>query len=556
MVFFVFVARFLNFLRLSRHVGLPILVIILLAGCSEAITPSPTPQPQPTQAAQLPPAVISPPPPTVTATPTPSPSPTATQTQTPSPTATATATPRPQAILAVPAEWQQAAEMAIEQLGEMGWDWQLQIVSDPAGELASGRVNLALVATEEGVPAGQRPLALAIPFATDWEETTLTTARQVQTNGHNLIKLIPWSEMTANNKALRIDGRHPTDPDYPLQQLWSVLAGTEAESAATAIGPLLAANQNNYNWVSLAAVGDIMLDRTLGTAILNGRPEYPFANVAPILQNADLAIGNLECALGDIGQPADKSYTFQAPPAAAQSLALAGFDLVSLANNHALDFGPQALLQGIDLLAAQNVAAVGAGANAAAAYAPVILEVKGLRLAFLGYANVPVEGRPPYFDTQSWTATATEPGFAWATAEQIRADVGLIRPEVDHVIIILHSGYEYVAEVTPLQQELGHAAIEAGASMVIGHHAHILQGIEFYQGGVIVYGLANFAFTIEGPPETAILQAWLDQTQVRQIALIPAFVELDMGGQPRLAEPWEAPAILQQIYALTTPLNP
>ena len=530
------------------------LAIGLLSGCTQPATPSPTPQP--TVAAQLPPAVITPPPPTATVTPTPSPNPTATVTHTPLPTATATATPRPEAILAVPAEWQQAAETALGQLADMSWDWQLQVVEDPAGELASGRVNLALVVGDKGVPAGQRPLALAVPFATDWEETSLATAQQVQANGHNFIRLIPWSAMTANFKALRIDGRHPTDPNYPLQQAWSVLAGAGAENAAVAIGPLLAAHQQSYNWVSLAAVGDIMLDRTLGTAILNGRLEYPFANVAPLLQQADLTIGNLECALGDIGQPADKSYTFQAPPAAAQSLALAGFDLVSLANNHALDFGPESLLQGIGLLNDQNIAAVGAGANAAAAHAPAIFEVKGLRLAFLAYANVPVEGRPPYFDTQSWTATENSPGLAWATAEQIRADVGMIRPEVDHVIVILHSGHEYVAEVTPLQQELGHAAIEAGASIVIGHHTHILQGVEFYQGGVIVYGLANFAFTIEGPPETAILQAWLDQSQVRQISLVPAFVELELGGQPRLADAWEAPAILQQIYALTTPLNP
>lgn len=530
------------------------LTIWLLASCRGTVVPSPTPQP--TVAAQLPPAIITPPPPTASPTNSPSPNPTASPTHTPSPTATATPTARPEAILAVPAEWQRAAETALGQLADMGWDWQLRVVADPAGELASGRVNLALVVAAEGVPAGQRPLALAIPFATDWEETTLTTAQQVQANGHNFIQLIPWETMTAKYKALRINGRHPRDPDYPLQQAWSVVAGAGAENAAAAIGPLLVANQHTYNWISLAAVGDIMLGRTLGSAILNGRLEYPFANVAPLLQNADLTIGNLESALGDTGQPADKSYTFQAPPAAAQSLALAGFDLVSLANNHALDFGPESLLQGIELLNGQNIAAVGAGANAAAAYAPTILEVRGLRLAFLAYVNVPVEGRPPYFDTQSWTATENGPGLAWATAEQIRADVGLIRPEVDHVIVSLHSGHEYVAEITPLQQELGHAAIEAGASMVIGHHAHILQGIEFYQGGVIVYGLANFAFTIEGPPETAILQAWLDQSQVRQIALVPAFVELNLGGQPRLAESWEAPAILQQIYALTTPLNP
>ena len=89
--------------------------------------------------------------------------------------------------------------------------------------------------------------------------------------------------------------------------------------------------------------------------------------------------------------------------------------------------------------------------------------------------------------------------------------------------------------------------------MVIGHHAHILQGVEFYNGGVIVYGLGNFAFTIDGDPQTAILRAWLDREGVRQIEFIPAIIQT--GGQPRLATDWEAPDILQTIYRLSAPLN-
>ncbi len=99
-----------------------------------------------------------------------------------------------------------------------------------------------------------------------------------------------------------------------------------------------------------------------------------------------------------------------------------------------------------------------------------------------------------------------------------------------------------------------HAAIDAGADVVMGHHAHILQGIEFYRDGVIVYGLGNFAFEIDGPPETAVLNVWLDADGVRELELIPAVIQF--GGQPRLAESWEAGPIRQRVYYLTTLLNP
>jgi poly-gamma-glutamate synthesis protein (capsule biosynthesis protein) len=121
------------------------------------------------------------------------------------------------------------------------------------------------------------------------------------------------------------------------------------------------------------------------------------------------------------------------------------------------------------------------------------------------------------------------------------------------VIVVLHSGYEYVEEPSPPQAAAAKAAIDAGADLVIGHHAHILQGIEFYNGGVIVYGLGNFAFEIDGDPNTAVLNVWLDKDGVRQLEIVPAIIQF--GGQPRLAEAWEAPAIVQRVYRLTDLLN-
>ncbi|MCA9933791.1 MAG: CapA family protein, partial [Anaerolineales bacterium] len=197
-------------------------------------------------------------------------------------------------------------------------------------------------------------------------------------------------------------------------------------------------------------------------------------------------------------------------------------------------------------------AAIGAGDNAQQAHEAHIETVNGLTLAFLGYVNVPVEAISG-FDTASWTATADSPGLAWADPEQIRADVTAVAPQVDLVIVTLHSGYEYVDTPSPPQIAAAHAAIDAGAAVVLGHHAHILQGIEFYGDGVIVYGLGNFAFEIDGPSETAVLNLWLDADGVRELELVPAVIQF--GGQPRPAEAWEAGPIRQRVYYLSSVLT-
>jgi poly-gamma-glutamate synthesis protein (capsule biosynthesis protein) len=169
----------------------------------------------------------------------------------------------------------------------------------------------------------------------------------------------------------------------------------------------------------------------------------------------------------------------------------------------------------------------------------------------LGYVDVPVEVSG--FDTQTWTATAEKPGLAWADLAQITVDVTQAAEQADLVIVVLHSGYEYIEPPSLNQMAAARTAVDAGADLVVGHHAHVLQGVEYYQDGVIVYGLGNFAFEIDGDPSTAILNVWLDQDGVRQLEFVPAIIQF--GGQPRLAEAWEAGEILQKIYRLSIPLS-
>ncbi len=481
-------------------------------------------------------STFAPPPPSPSAPP-----PTATATPAPTPIPTFTPTPH---TLAVPPMWN-------GRLQGLPPDWQLLITEDPAALLSTGVVDAALLPTAQGALVQQRALALTVPFTLDWHDITLEHAQEILAQGHPEVVVLPWDELTPERRPLRIDGRAPAHPDYPLQETWSLQVNAPT-GHADALATTLQAQFSPASVVHIAAVGDLMLDRSLGWHIAQGDLAYPFAPVADLLRAADLTIGNLESALGDTGAPVAKSYPFRAPPAAAQALALAGFDVVTLANNHAGDYGPEALLQGIGLLQEAGITPIGAGADAAAAHAPFITVVQGLRLAFLGYVHVPVEAISG-FDTASWTATTESAGLAWADPEQIRADVTAVAPQVDLVIVSLHSGYEYVDAPSPPQMAAARAAIDAGADVVLGHHAHILQGIEFYGEGVIVYGLGNFAFEIDGPPETAVLHLWLDADGVRELEIVPAVIQF--GGQPRPAESWEAGPIRQRVYYLSNVLN-
>ncbi len=408
-----------------------------------------------------------------------------------------------------------------------------------------------LVLGDKGIPAGSRSVAFTVPFTSELESITEDEARQILGNGHSLIESMDWSEMPLKRKALRVDGFLPHQRGYPILNDWSLEAIIGYEETAIKLAPFIQDRINEEFIVQLTAVGDIMLDRALGQAIWQGNIDFPFALVAEQLSSADITLGNLESALGDVGQPAEKSYTFRAPPAAAESLALAGFDVLSFANNHALDYGTEAFIQASDLLSGQSIAIIGAGLNESAARKPLVLEARGLKLAFLAYVDVPVEVLG--FDTKQWQAGGDQPGLLWADLPIVEADVKKAREDADIVIVVLHSGFEYVEAPSPRQAEISRTAINAGADLVIGHHAHVLQGVEFFDTGVTVYGLGNFAFEIDGDPETALLNVWLDEQGVRQIEFVPAVIQF--GGQPRIANELEKTKILAKIYRLTDLLN-
>lgn len=301
--------------------------------------------------------------------------------------------------------------------------------------------------------------------------------------------------------------------------------------------------------VSIAFVGDVMLGRSVGERLLAG--EDPFAGVAEELAAVDLVVGTLETTVGEGGQPEDKTFTFQAPPEAVDSLLGAGFDLVALANNHSYDYGADGLSGTLDLLDEAELAHVGAGEDAAAARAPAVLSAGGVDTGFLSYVDVPDDWTG--YRNRDWEARPDHPGVAWAHADDIAADVAAARDEADHVVVLLHAGVEGSQEPSEVQRAAADAALEAGASAVIGGHPHVLQGYRHEGGRLTAWSLGNFVFDGFGDDpvasQSAILTLHLDEDGITTTEWTPVQI---VDGLPVALDPSspEGAAVLDHLESL------
>ena len=266
----------------------------------------------------------------------------------------------------------------------------------------------------------------------------------------------------------------------------------------------------------IAAVGDIMLDGSAREIMQEQGYDHAFDKMRPWLQKADIAFGNLEGPLTERGEPApDKKYLFRSPPAkVAEALKAAGFDVVSLANNHSLDYGSVGLADTIAALDKVGVHHVGAGENLAVARQAAILQRNGLKVAFLAYSLT--------FPEEFW-ATANRAGTVFGYREIVEGDIRAAKQKADIVVASFHWGQESKTQLRPYQVALGHAAINAGASLVIGHHPHILQSVERYKDGVILYSMGNFAFGSYSPNAkvSALAEIEFNGNKLTQVRLQP-----------------------------------
>jgi len=316
----------------------------------------------------------------------------------------------------------------------------------------------------------------------------------------------------------------PTSISTPIAEKTPTL------SSSPAITPAATPTIQWDRQVQLMAVGDIMLGRTIGDLILSDGVEAPFLYTFNVLSSANITVGNLECPISDRGTAEDKPYAFRAPLAAGESLAHAGFDLVSISNNHILDYGVKGLEDTLNILSQHNISTIGAGLDETQAYAPVFIEIDGLRMAFLAFTEIP----PAEYDYLAWEAGPDKPGVAWAHDEKIIEGVQAAKLQADIVIVLVHNGYEIVQRVSSRQQEIAHLAIDSGASLVIGSHPHVLQRIETYHEGLIFYSMGNFVFDnfLFPPNYSAILSVEISPNGVESYELIDVVVQLN--GVPQI----------------------
>lgn len=317
-------------------------------------------------------------------------------------------------------------------------------------------------------------------------------------------------------------------PSQPTQSDQSARSGESTRGAPKTAGPDAPATKAAPTMqlpaeVTLAVVGDVMLGRGVGSRIANEGTRAPLADVRKELRGADLTIGNLESPLSDRGTPeTHKKWAFRGDPDSVEVLEDGGFDVVSLANNHTLDYGVTAMEDTERILDDAGIVSVGVGEDRQEAHEPAIVERHGMRLAFLSYLEMPVERGG--FDTHQWEAGSSSPGLAWADDEQIKKDVEAVAPDVDHVIVLLHSGWENTSQVNDQQRGHAQAAFDGGATLVLGAHPHVLQGFHLdKRGRLVVYSLGNFVFDAATTQtnESMILHLTLDRDGVTDMELTP-----------------------------------
>ena len=231
--------------------------------------------------------------------------------------------------------------------------------------------------------------------------------------------------------------------------------------------------------------GDVMMSRYVGTiAAAKQDPAWPLRDIAGLFSAADLAFVNLEAPFSDHGPPAKKGMVFKAAPEMIAALELAGIDVASTANNHTRDCGSYGIGFTVDWLAKHGIAAVGTGASGDAAHQGAVIERHGVRFGFLAYT----------FDQSNGNYKDKDERVAMLDAVGAVRDIAAMSRRADVVIVSMHAGAEYQPLPNEAQKRFAHAAIDAGAKMVIGHHPHVVQPVEEYGGGVIFYSLGNLVF--------------------------------------------------------------
>ncbi len=305
----------------------------------------------------------------------------------------------------------------------------------------------------------------------------------------------------------------------------------------------------NLNFISIAAVGDVMYGNHTISYIKKHGSNYPFIPTQAILQNVDVAFANLEAPFTETGIKFDKRFTFKVPPKYATGLAKAGFDVVTLANNHMLDYGMEGLASTLKTLDSIGVAFCGAGLDIKQARKPALIKKNGFRIAVLGYSMT--------FPREFW-ATDSTGGTCYPQYDYMQKSIQQSDSVADFTIVTFHWGSELKNHPKKYQKDYAHLAIDNGADLVLGHHPHVLQGLEIYKNRLIAYSLGNFSFASYSAKatESIILKVHLSNTGLLYAKAIPVSVDnSEVAFQPKPLAGAAADTIITHLKNFSDPLN-
>jgi poly-gamma-glutamate capsule biosynthesis protein CapA/YwtB (metallophosphatase superfamily) len=261
--------------------------------------------------------------------------------------------------------------------------------------------------------------------------------------------------------------------------------------------------------------GDLMLDWGIQDIIIEQGPDYPVINIKNFLNSFDYRFCNLETPISDKGEAhPKKKFVFRGNPEYIALLKSAGINGVSLANNHACDYGTAGLLDTIVKLTESGIDSAGAGFDIESARLPLTIAINGIKIAVLAYTDIAFEDS---------YAGKDNPGIAKAKLESIKEDIKHYKTINDFIIISLHWGIEYSEYPEAKEIKSAHAIIKSGADAIIGHHPHIFQGIEIYEGKPIFYSLGNFIFGSinENATENILVEITFAKNKIKSFHVFP-----------------------------------
>ncbi|MCK5148864.1 CapA family protein [bacterium] len=301
--------------------------------------------------------------------------------------------------------------------------------------------------------------------------------------------------------------------------------------------------------IFLTAVGDLMMGGSARSVISRRGVDYPFDSTRTVLMASDVAIANLEAPFTCKGIAFKKKYTFRVPATFADGILRSGIDVLTLANNHILDYGAIGLRETVSLLDSIGLAHCGAGENLHAAEEAAILEVNGKKIGCIAFSLT--------YPAEFW-ATSMRPGTAYPRLNRLKLIIESLENSVDYIVVSFHWGGELMISPKPYQRMYAKNAIDWGADLVLGHHPHVLQGCEWYKERLIAYSLGNYVFGSYNNKvhNSVILKVLLDDSRIIYSEIIPIIINnYKVQFQPRILQNRKRQDVISLMNGLSKRLN-